>query len=107
MCRSWSSGHEFLLCQWDCVKEGLHRGLAEAPTALMRSTIVVFDQPGVEISLQLVDCVIDLFAERDPVKLVQDSAMEALANSIIRHDDFGALVSAASSGKRDMVSPSR
>src|SRR5262252_2055254 len=82
MCRSWSSGHEFLLCQWDCVKEGLHRGLAEAPTALMRSTIVVFDQPGVEISLQLVDCVIDLFAERDPVKLVQDSAMEALANAI-------------------------
>ena len=93
MCQSWSSGHEFLLCQWDCVKEGLHRGLAEAPTALMRSTIVVFDQPGVEISLQLVDCVIDLFAERDPVKLVQDSAMEALANAIgLRALGLGAAV---------------
>src|SRR5438477_13172061 len=48
----------------------------------MRSTIVVFDQPGVEISLQLVDRVIDLLAERDPVKLVQDSAMEALADPV-------------------------
>src|SRR5215471_3528761 len=55
---------------------------AKAPTPLMRSTIVVFDQPGVEIGLQLVDRVIDLLAERDPVKLVQDSAMEALADSI-------------------------
>ena len=60
----------------------MHRGFAEAPTALMRSTIVVFDQPGVEIGLQLVDRVIDLLAERDPVKLVQDSAMEALADSV-------------------------
>ena len=48
----------------------------------MRSTIVVLDQPSVEIGLQLVDRVIDLLAERDPIKLVQDSAMEALADSI-------------------------
>ena len=44
--------------------------------------MVVFDQPGVEIGLQLVDRVIDLFAERDPVKLIQDGAMEALADAI-------------------------
>ena len=72
----------------------------------MWSAMVVFDQPGVEIGLQLVDRVIDLFAERDPVKLVQDGAMKALADAIIRHDDFGALVSATSSAKRVMVSPS-
>ena len=60
----------------------MHRGLAEAPAALMRATIVVFGDPGVEIGLQLVNRVIDLLAERDPVKLVQHSAMEALADSI-------------------------
>ena len=48
----------------------------------MWSTVVVFDQQGVEIGLQLVDRVIDLFAERDPVKLIQDGAMEALADAI-------------------------
>ena len=88
-----SGGHEFLLRQWDCVKEGLHRGLAEAPAALMRSTMVVFNQPSVEIGLQLVDRVIDLLAERDPVKLVQDCAMETLADSIrLRALGFGAAV---------------
>src|SRR5438309_5432542 len=66
---------EFLLRQGDCVKKGLHRGLAEAPAALMWATIIVFDQPGVEVGLQLVNGVIDLLAERDPVELVQDSAM--------------------------------
>ena len=58
------------------------------------ATIVVFGDPGVEIGLQLVNRVIDLLAERDPVKLVQHGAMEALADSIIRHDEFGAQVSA-------------
>ena len=36
----------------------------------------------IEIGLQLVDRVIDLLAERDPVKLVQDSAMETLPDSV-------------------------
>ena len=48
----------------------------------MRSPIVVFDQPGIEIRLQLIGRVIDLLAERDPIELVQDSAMEALADSV-------------------------
>src|SRR5215813_4758626 len=48
----------------------------------MWSTIIVFNQPGIEIGLQLVDRVIDLLAECDPVKLIQHSAMEALADSI-------------------------
>src|SRR5215469_5510446 len=82
VCRPWSSGHDFLLRYWACVKKGLHRGLAEAPATLMWSTIIVFNQPGIEIGLQLDDRVIDLLAECDPVKLIQHSAMEALADSI-------------------------
>jgi hypothetical protein len=72
----------------------------------MWSTIIIFDQPGIEIGLKLVERAIDLLPERDPVELVEHSAMKALADSVIRHDDFGALVSAAFFGKRVMVSPS-
>src|SRR6516162_3773512 len=56
----------------------------------MWSTIIVFDQPGIEISLQLVKRVIDLLAEGNSVELVQHGAMETLADAVIRHDDFGA-----------------
>ena len=80
-CPSLSS-HEFLLCHWQRVKEGLHRGLTEAPAALMGALFVVLDEPDIEIGLQLVDRQIDLLAERNPVELVQDSAMEALADSV-------------------------
>src|SRR5690348_1374122 len=67
---------------WQRVKEGLHRGLTEAPAALMGALFIVLDEPEVEIGLQLVDHQIDLLAERNPVELVQDSAMEALANAV-------------------------
>jgi hypothetical protein len=72
----------------------------------MGPVLVVFGDPNIKIGLQLVDGAVDLFAERHSVEPIQDGAMEALADSIIRHDDFGALVSAASSAKRVMVSPS-
>src|SRR5215472_2839628 len=78
----------------------------EAPAALMGPLLVVSGDPRIKVGLQLVDRAVDLFAERHPVELIQNGAMEALANSIIRHDDFGALVSAAFFGKRVMVSPS-
>ncbi len=59
----------------------------------MWATIIVFDEPGVEVGLQLVNGVIDLLAERDPVELVQDSAMEALADSVrLRALGLGAAV---------------
>jgi len=48
----------------------------------MQSALIVVDEPSVEVGLQLVDRVIDLLAERDPVKLVQDGAVEALADSV-------------------------
>src|SRR5499425_1922257 len=77
-----SSSHEFFLRQWQCVKKSLHRGLAKAPAALMRPQMVVLDQPGIEVSLQLVDAAVDLLAERDPIELIQYGAMEALTDSI-------------------------
>jgi transposase len=67
------------------------RCLAEAPAVLMGPVLVVLGDPSIKIGVQLVDRAIDLFAEGDPIELVQDGAMEALADAIIRHDDFGAL----------------
>src|ERR1044071_4258872 len=80
-CRLSLCRHEFLLCQGKCVKEGLHRGLAETPAALMRPMLVVLGDPGIEIGLQFVDCAVDLLAERHPIELVQDRAMETLADT--------------------------
>src|SRR6516165_8210877 len=81
-CRLWSRRHDFLLCQRERVKEGLHRGLAEAPATLVRAPLVVVDEPGVEVALQLVARAVDLLTEGNPVELVEDGAMEALANAI-------------------------
>src|SRR2546421_1742141 len=59
----------------------------------MGALFIVLDEPGVEVGLQLVDRQIDLLAERNPVKLVQDSAMEALANAVgLRALGLGAAV---------------
>jgi hypothetical protein len=43
---------------------------------------------------------------RHAAEVVTEAAVKALDHTIIRHDDFGALVSAASLRKRVMVSPS-
>src|SRR5438477_7365408 len=65
-CHPFSSSHQFLLCERERVKKGLHRGLAEAPAAVMRPLLVVVDDPGIEIGLQFLDRAIDLFTERHP-----------------------------------------
>src|SRR5438477_7955114 len=63
-CHPFSSGDQFVLCERERVKKGLHRGLAEAPAAVMRPLLVVVDEPGIEIGLQFLDRAIDLFTER-------------------------------------------
>src|SRR5262245_23765095 len=104
ICRQRSIRHEFLLRQWQCVKKSLHRGLAEAPAALMRPPMVVLDQPGIEISLQLLDAVVDLLAERDAIELIQYSAMEALTDSIgLRALGLGAAVVDVLDGEVELV----
>src|SRR3954452_16603834 len=50
-----SGGDHLLLCEWDGVKEGLHRGLAKAPAALMRPVLVVAPDPLIKVGLQLGD----------------------------------------------------
>src|SRR5215472_3077741 len=68
-------------------------GLAEAPAALMGPLLVVFGDPRIKVGLQLVDGAVDLFAECHPVELIQDGAMEALADSIrLRALGLGAAV---------------
>ena len=58
--------------------------------------LVLFGDPSIKVGLQLVDGAIDLLAERDPVELVEDGAMEALADSIrLRALGLGAMSSTA------------
>ena len=82
LCPALRGRQQFLLRKGQRVKEGLHRGLAEAPAALMRARFVVRRQPGIEVGLQLVDRPIDLLAERHPIELVEHGAMEALADAV-------------------------
>src|SRR6476660_3794051 len=105
MCmRLWSSSHEFLPRHWQRVKEGLHRGLTEAPAALMGTQFIVLDEPEVEIGLQLLDRQIDLLAEGDPVEFVEDGAMEALANTIgLRALGLGAAVVDVLDGQIELI----
>jgi hypothetical protein len=65
----------------------------------MRAPLVVVGEPGIEIGLQLLDRPIDLLAERHPVELVEQGAMEALANAVIRYVILGAYASAVPSRK--------
>ena len=48
----------------------------------MGPVLVVSGDPRIKVGLQLVNRAVDLFAERHPVKLIQDGAVEALADSI-------------------------
>ena len=70
----------------------------------MGALFIVFDEPDVEVGLQLVDRRIDLLAERNPVELVQDSAMEALTDSIgLRALGLGAAVIDVLDGEVELV----
>ena len=66
--------------------------------------MIVLDKPGIEIGLQLVDAAVDLFAERNPIELVQDSAMEALADAVgLRAFGLGAAVIDVLDGEVELV----
>src|SRR6266513_173718 len=72
----------FLLGRRQCVKEGLHRRLAEAPASLMWPRLIVFAKPQIKIDLQLFVRTIHLFAEGDEVDLVEHGLVEALADAV-------------------------
>src|ERR1700758_5735942 len=68
-------------------------GLAETPAALMRPVLIVFEEPSIEIGLQLVDRPIDPFSERDPIEFIEHGAMKALADAVgLRALGLGAAV---------------
>src|SRR3954447_3389223 len=83
-----SGGDHLLLCERDGVKEGLHRGLPEAPPTLMRPVLVVAPDPLIKVGLQLGDRAVDPLAEGHPVELVQHRLVEAL-NDAVRLWAFG------------------
>src|SRR3954466_6039774 len=70
------------------LKEGLHRGLAKAPAALMRPVLVVAPDPLIKVGLQLGDRAVDPLAEGHPVELVQHRLVETL-NDAVRLWAFG------------------
>ena len=85
----------------------MHRRLAEALAPVMGPRLIVLVNPDIEISLQLVDETIHLFAERDTVKLIEHGLVEALADAVIWHDTCGAFECQAVPAKNGvMVSPS-
>ena len=70
----------------------------------MWSPLVVVDEPDVEVGLQLLNRLVDLLAEGDPVELVEDGAMEALANTIgLRAFGLGAAVVDVLDGQIELV----
>lgn len=48
----------------------------------MRSVLVVLVEPSIEIGLSLVECLIDLLPERDPIALVAPRLVASLADAI-------------------------
>ena len=64
------------------VKEGVERGLSEAPLALMGPRLVELAHPEIEVGLQLLDRRVDLLAEGDAVELVEHGLVEALDDAV-------------------------
>ena len=70
----------------------------------MRPFPVVYANPRIKVGLALVDRAIDLFAERHPVELIQDGAVEALADTVcLRAFGLGAAVIDVLDGEVELV----
>ena len=72
----------FFFRQRDGVKEGLERRLSKAPFALMRPDLIELVHPEIEVDLKVVDRGVDLFAEGDPIELVEHGLVEALDDAV-------------------------
>jgi hypothetical protein len=66
----------------------------------MGPPLVVVAEPGIEVGRQLLGRLIDLLAKGDPVELVQQGAMETLADAVIRYVILDAFSSAVLRGRR-------
>ncbi len=76
------SAYELFLPDTFAVLQGLHGRTPFADFALMGAFIVVVIDPNVEIILQLLDGLIDFFAECHLIELLQDGFVESLADAI-------------------------
>jgi hypothetical protein len=64
------------------VLEHRHGRAPTAHLALVRALMVVRDELGVKVRLQLFERRVDLLAERDLVELVKDCLVEALTDAV-------------------------
>ena len=72
------------------IAKRLHRRLSETVLAGVRPVLIVCHQPGLQVSLQLLERAIQLLSERDAVELILYSPVEALADAIgLRRPCFG------------------
>ena len=77
-----SSVHELFLPDFFALNHGLERRSAATHFALMSSFDVVVMQPFTQIGLQCLDGLVDLFAERDLIELLQYRFVKALADAV-------------------------
>jgi hypothetical protein len=77
-----SGGDHFVLRYWLCVKESLHRRLAEAPPPLMRTLLIVFSNPFIESRPGTPRVCGRFSAGRLPVELVERRLVEALDDAV-------------------------
>jgi hypothetical protein len=64
------------------VQKRLHRCSATAHLALVSPHVIVFRQPKVKVNLKLIKGLVYLPSECDLIKLIEDGAMESLANPV-------------------------
>ena len=71
-----NSVYEFNLPDFFTLYHCLKRRSSATSFALMDSFIVIVIDPGIQISLQFFDSLVDFFAERDLIEFLQDCFME-------------------------------
>ncbi len=78
----FSSSHELFLPDSFPVDHSLDGCSAATHFALMRARVVIAVKPRVQIGLQRVDAVVELFAERNLIELLQYRLVEPLADAV-------------------------
>jgi hypothetical protein len=77
-----SSVHELFLPDFFALNHGLERRSAATHFALMSSFDAVVMQPFIQIDLQFLNGLVDLFAELDLIELLQYRFVKAFADAV-------------------------
>ena len=82
--------YKFFLPDFFAFDHGLERRSSATHFTLMGALRVVVMEPMIQIHLQLFDAFIQVFSERDLIKLLQDGLVEPFANAVgLRMFDLG------------------